>query len=123
MNVERRAENGGFEVQTYFVRARNALVARAEFSELYVDYALHQAQHGYQREPEHDTLLKETLAALTLHCASRPWNETWAWTLHLRDPMLNLFVTGDNLRLGAATNAVRIASRWFPSADKALQAP
>lgn len=31
-----------------------------------------------------------------------------------------LTVVGDNLRLGAATNAVRIASRWFPSADPQL---
>jgi aspartate-semialdehyde dehydrogenase len=31
-------------------------------------------------------------------------------------------VVGDNLRLGAATNAVRIASRWFKSADPELQA-
>jgi aspartate-semialdehyde dehydrogenase len=30
---------------------------------------------------------------------------------------------GDNLRLGAATNAVRVASRWFPSADADLQSP
>jgi aspartate-semialdehyde dehydrogenase len=30
-------------------------------------------------------------------------------------------VVGDNLRLGAATNAVRIASRWFRSADPELQ--
>jgi aspartate-semialdehyde dehydrogenase len=34
-----------------------------------------------------------------------------------------LMVAGDNLRLGAATNAVRIASRWFPSADPDLQSP
>jgi aspartate-semialdehyde dehydrogenase len=34
---------------------------------------------------------------------------------------LCLTVVGDNLRLGAATNAVRIASRWFKSADAALQ--
>jgi aspartate-semialdehyde dehydrogenase len=33
-----------------------------------------------------------------------------------------LTVVGDNLRLGAATNAVRIASRWFKSSDAALQA-
>jgi aspartate-semialdehyde dehydrogenase len=33
-----------------------------------------------------------------------------------------LTVVGDNLRLGAATNAVRIASRWFPSRDADLQA-
>jgi aspartate-semialdehyde dehydrogenase len=32
-------------------------------------------------------------------------------------------VVADNLRLGAATNAVRVASRWFPSADPELQAP
>jgi len=32
-------------------------------------------------------------------------------------------VAGDNLRLGAATNAVRIASRWYASADPELQSP
>lgn len=31
-----------------------------------------------------------------------------------------LTVVGDNLRLGAATNAVRIASRWFPAQDRDL---
>ena len=35
---------------------------------------------------------------------------------------LCLTVVGDNLRLGAATNAVRIASKWFPSKDAELQA-
>lgn len=43
-----------------------------------------------------------------------------------RDPDgrgLCLTVAGDNLRVGAATNAVRIATRWFPSADPTLQAP
>jgi aspartate-semialdehyde dehydrogenase len=33
-----------------------------------------------------------------------------------------LTVVGDNLRLGAATNAVRAASRWFKSSDPELQA-
>jgi len=36
---------------------------------------------------------------------------------------LCLTVVGDNLRLGAATNAVRVASKWFPSRDPELQAP
>ncbi len=36
---------------------------------------------------------------------------------------LCLTVTADNLRLGAATNAVRMASRWFPSADPDLRMP
>ena len=34
-----------------------------------------------------------------------------------------LTIAADNLRLGAATNAVRIASRWFASNDPELQAP
>ncbi|MDQ6860043.1 MAG: Hsp33 family molecular chaperone HslO [Verrucomicrobiota bacterium] len=93
-------ENGGegLNVRTYFVRERNALVARADFGELYVDYYLHQGQYGYSHAPEHDGMLKEALAALTLHCASRPWNEAWAWTIHFQEPLLNLFVTGDNRR-------------------------
>ena len=64
-----------------------------------MDYYLHQGQHGYQHEPAHDELIKQALAAITLHCASRPWNESSAWTIHLREPLLNLFVAGDN-RLG-----------------------
>jgi len=98
MGNEKGAETEGLEVRTYFVRGRNALIARADFSELYVDYYLHQGQYGYHHAPEHDEMLKEALAALTLHCASRPWNEAWAWTIHYHEPLLNLFVTGDNRR-------------------------
>jgi molecular chaperone Hsp33 len=74
------------------------LLARADFGELYVDYYLHQGQYGYSHKPAYDGMLKEALAALTLHCASRPWNEAWAWTIHFCEPLLNLFVTGDNRR-------------------------
>ena len=88
----------GMEVRSYFVRGRNALLVRGDFSELYLDYYLHQGQHGYQHQPRHDERLKEALAALTLHVASRPWNESWAWTIHLGSLELNLFVTGDNRR-------------------------
>jgi molecular chaperone Hsp33 len=98
MNADEQASEG-LEVRSYFVRERNALVARADFGEMYVDYYLHQGQHGYHHAPAHDQMLKEALAALTLHCASRPWNEATAWTIHFEDPLLNLFVTGDN-RLG-----------------------
>jgi molecular chaperone Hsp33 len=88
----------GMEVRSYFVRGRNALLVRGDFSEFYLDYYLHQGQHGYQHQPGHDGRLKEALAALTLHIASRPWNESWAWTIHLGRQELNLFVTGDNRR-------------------------
>ena len=95
-NTEQPQDPQGMEVRTYFVRARNALVARADFGELFVDYYLHQGQMGRQNPPAEDTMIKEALAALTLHCASRPRNETTAWTIHFTDPLVNLFVTGDN---------------------------
>jgi aspartate-semialdehyde dehydrogenase len=34
-----------------------------------------------------------------------------------------LTMAADNLRLGAATNAIRIASRWFPGEDPDLNTP
>jgi molecular chaperone Hsp33 len=88
----------GLEVRTYFVRNRNALLARADFGELYVDYYLHQGQFGYHHTVRDDILLKDTLAAATLHAASRPRNEISAWTLHFSDLNLNIFVTSDNPR-------------------------
>lgn len=94
------------EVRSYFVRERNALLTRAEFSPLYVDYYLHLAEHQIRPEPQADSLLKELLAAITLHAASRPWNETSAWTLHFEDPLLNLFAS-------AASQPGRIVGQQF----------
>src|SRR4029079_7622103 len=98
MNTEDPPLTEGLPLRSYSVRARNALLARADFGELYVDYYLHQGQYGYHHAPTHDGMLKEAIAALALHCASRPWNEAWAWTIHFQQPLLNLFVTGDNRR-------------------------
>lgn len=84
------------EVRTYFVRRRNALVARAGFSELFAAWYLHRMDCGIQVPPECDNCVREALAALTLHCASRPWKETCAWTVHFPNPRMNIFVAGDN---------------------------
>jgi len=84
------------EVSTWFIRGRNVLLARADFGPLYVDYYLHQADHGLRYPPEPDQLLKDTLAAQVLHAAGRPWNHTLAWTIHLERPRLNLFACADN---------------------------
>ena len=94
--------DNGLEVRAYFVRERNALLARADFGDLYIDYYLHLAQSGLRHSPRNDELLKETIAALTLHCASRPHNETTALTIHFENPLVNLFASGDN-SLGTIT--------------------
>jgi molecular chaperone Hsp33 len=88
--------DAGHEVRTYVVRNRNVLVARANLSELFVDYYLHLADQGMHPESQHDAMFKRALAAFTLHCASRPWNELAAWTINFQHPLVNLFLTGDN---------------------------
>lgn len=88
--------DAGLEVNTHFVRQRNALVARADLGVLFVDYYLHLSQHGIKPAPEHDALFKRALAAFVLHTASRPRNELTAWTINFQEPRVNLFLTGDN---------------------------
>lgn len=101
-------EDDSVEVRCYFVRGRNALAARGDFGPLFVDAYLHLMDQRITLEPGWDGLLKDGLAALALHLASRPRAEATAWTVNLADPVLNLFVTGSN-RQGAVTG--RIFSR------------
>lgn len=88
--------NSDIEVRTYFARHRNALVARGGFSELFAAWYLHRMDCGIELPPECDENGRDALAALTLHCAGRPWKETCAWTVHFREPRMNVFVAGDN---------------------------
>ncbi len=81
-------------IESIFVRHRNALLLRGQFTPIYTDYYLHLMQHGIRPPAELDQMLKDSLAMLTLHLVARPWAETIAWTANLRAPRMNLFVTG-----------------------------
>lgn len=80
------------------------MVARAEMSPLYVDYYLHLADSGLNVPPETADLAKQALAAIALHCASRPRNEVVAWTVNFQDPLANVFAAGDNPRGALVAN-------------------
>lgn len=97
--------DAGLEVRAYFVRNRNVMLARADFGDLFVDYYLHLSANQIRVAPEHDAMFKRALAAFTLHCCSRPWNEMTAWTINFQQPLVNLFLTGDN-DTGAITGRV-----------------
>ncbi|NNE92868.1 MAG: disulfide bond chaperone, partial [Verrucomicrobiales bacterium] len=96
----KQSETQPIEVRCYFVRERNALLVRGQFTPVYTDYYLHLMQHELRYEPDHDTLLKDAIAGLTLHLASRPWNEAAAWTLNFHDPLVNIFAAGSNRTAG-----------------------
>jgi molecular chaperone Hsp33 len=84
------------KIESIFVRHRNVLMVRGHFPGIYTDYYLHLMQHGLKNPEPVDSMLKDLLAALTLHLVARPWAETIAWTVNLRAPRVNLFVTGSS---------------------------
>ncbi len=110
-------EDEAIEVRCYFVRERNALLVRASFTPIYTDYYLHLMEHKIRYEGEQDQMVKDGLAVLSLHLASRPWNEAVAWTLSWQDPLQNLFVTGSN-RDGTVTG--RLFTEDIRERDKDL---
>lgn len=81
-------------IESIFIRHRNALMVRGQFTSIYTDHYLHLMEHGIRYPAELDQMLKDALAMLTLHLVARPWAETIAWTANLRAPRINLFVTG-----------------------------
>lgn len=109
--------DNGLQATTAFVRYRNALLARADFGPLYIDYYLHLADNDLHPLPPHDRLFKSALAAFVLHCASRPRNEIIAWTLNFQEPLLNLFLVADN---DLGTVAGRIFTQQVKKGDHNL---
>lgn len=95
------------KIESIFVRHRNALVIRGQFTPIYTDYYLHLMQHGIRHPEDLDQMLKDAMAMLALHLVARPWAETIAWTVNLRAPRVNLFVTGGS-RQEAVTGRVFI---------------
>ena len=104
-------------IESIFVRYRNALLLRGQFTPLYTDYYLHMMEHQIRPPADLDQMLKDTLAMLTLHLVARPWAESVAWTANLRAPRINLFVTGGSLDEAVAgrifTEDVREPDRNF----------
>lgn len=84
------------QIESIFVRHRNALLVRGQFTSIYTDYYLHLMQHSLRPPADMDQALKDLMAVLTLHLTARPWAETIAWTVNLRAPRVNFFATGSS---------------------------
>ena len=84
------------KIESIFVRHRNCLLLRGQFTGIYTDHYLHLMENGIRYPAELDQMLKDALAVFTLHLTARPWAETIAWTANLRAPRINLFVTGSS---------------------------
>ena len=83
-------------VESIFIRHRNTLMVRANFTDIFTDHYLHLGDQKLKYPPNLDHKLKELMVALTLHTVARPWSETHAWTANLRAPRVNFFATASS---------------------------
>lgn len=85
-------------VACHFLRQRNALLVSGDFQPVFVDCYLHLGGLGLVLRDGVDATLKSALAVIALCGATRPRNETLAWTLHFEKQGLNVFVVAENSR-------------------------
>ncbi len=83
-------------IESIFIRERNCLLLRGDFSPIFTDYYLHLMDIGVRHPESLDSPMKDLLAVLGLHLCARPWAETIAWTANLRAPRVNYFATGSS---------------------------
>ncbi len=93
-------------VESIFIRHRNTLMVRANFTDIFTDHYLHLSDQKLRYAPDLDLKLKELLVVLTLHAVARPWSEVHAWTVNLRAPRVNFFAT-------ASSNGENVVGRVF----------
>jgi molecular chaperone Hsp33 len=75
---------------------RVCLLASGDFCDLLAGWWHHASIWGGEPDGFSSILMRQGLAAAVLHLANRPRNETVAWTLNLKQPPTNLFLTGSS---------------------------
>ncbi|MFM8808041.1 MAG: disulfide bond chaperone [Chthoniobacterales bacterium] len=94
--AEQTDENGQAHLECRFVAGRNALLVSGDFAGVFMECYLHLGRAAVVLRDGTDELLKQSLAAVALYAATRPRNETLAWTIHFEDKELNIFVAAEN---------------------------
>ena len=84
-------------LKSSFIRDRNALLVEGEFTPIFTSYYLHLGSQKIQSNLNIDESFKDLIALFTLYLTSRAWNETHGWTLNLRAPRVNYFMTGNSV--------------------------
>ncbi|MCH8540795.1 MAG: disulfide bond chaperone [Opitutales bacterium] len=86
----------------------------ADLEALFSSLAFHRKRYQWDPSPEANELFQRFLAIFTLHAAARPKRQVLAWTIHLQNPLLNLFLAAD-------TDQDSVAGRFFRENVKSIQ--
>jgi molecular chaperone Hsp33 len=86
---------GEVTVHRFLNTERTLAVAEGRFSSLFDAYREHVKRWELPLDGLSLTMMREGLAAVTLHLAARPPDESVGVTINVPSPPLNLFLTGD----------------------------
>lgn len=84
-----------FPITNHFVRDRNVLVSYADMSLLFQQWDAHLQKHDGGLSDEYRSIFKDFLSGFALHTAAYPRTAVLAWTIHIQEPHLNVFLGGD----------------------------
>jgi molecular chaperone Hsp33 len=87
---------GEVVIRRQIENTRACLIASGDFSDLLAGWWSHASLWDGEPDGLSSILMRQGLAAAALHLANRPRNETVAWTLNLKQPPTNLFLTGSS---------------------------
>lgn len=88
---------GTAQVTRHVVLAHEAVFIRTQIDGLFAAYLAHVERWEGIPDGLAQTMMRQALGAAILHMATRPPDETVAWTLNIRQPPLNLFFTAKNI--------------------------
>jgi hypothetical protein len=124
-----RPRVGEVVVRRAFDGQRNLLIARGNFAGFLAGYREHVARWELETDGLLDVMMRQGLAGLTLHLTARPEDESVGFTVNIRHPAINLFLTGDAVQSWltgrAITEGVRTAdtSRLYVQSQRPGQEP
>lgn len=123
------AAAGQVAVAALLDRERNAVIARGRFDPLYSAFRRHASELGILPDERACLMMRDCLAAVTLHLGLHPPDEFSAWTLNVMRPAMNFFVAGDNSqfivtgRVWAANVKTTNSSRLFLESQRPRHEP
>ena len=89
---------GEATVQRYIDRDHDLFIARAHFGPMFDAYLDHVRRWEHQADDLALTFARQGLGGATLHLSFRPRGEIIGWTINIREPATNVFITGDSER-------------------------
>jgi len=105
---------GAAQIQRHILREHDAVLAFADFSDLFEAFRRHSLRWDTEIEPLTEVMMRQGLAGAALQLSCKAPYESIGWTLNFKDPPINCFITGSTVE---ATVTGRAFTQGVDTAD------